>query len=39
MPRLGTANVASNVHGFTGARWTLCYNAGEIMSHLWVDEA
>ena len=31
--------VASNVHGFTGARWTLCYNAGEIMSHLWVDEA
>jgi peptide/nickel transport system substrate-binding protein len=29
--------VASNVHGFNGARWTLCYNAGEIMSHIWVD--
>lgn len=29
--------VASNVHGFNGARWTLCYNAGEILSHMWVE--
>ena len=29
--------VASNVHGFNGARWTLCYNAGEIISNMWVD--
>jgi peptide/nickel transport system substrate-binding protein len=29
--------ISNSVHGFNGARWTLCYNAGEIMSHMWVD--
>ena len=29
--------IASSVHGFNGARWTLCYNCGEIMANIWVD--
>ncbi len=32
-----SAYVSTSVHGFNGARWTLCYNAGEIMKYIWVD--
>lgn len=31
------AYLSTSVHGFCGARWTLCYNAGEILSTMWVD--
>ena len=29
--------ISGRVHGFTGARWTLCYNCGEIITNMWVD--
>lgn len=32
-----TSYLSNNVHGFTGARWTLCYNCGEIIANMWVD--